>query len=92
MPYRKCSFCNHNNKVNKSVKYFKLSKHILLSLGLPANYGDFICSDHFEPSDISNGKLIPTSVPTFLHRKSCTEHDHGYKSSKTLTGKILLEY
>ena len=78
MPYRKCSFCNQNNKVNTSVSYFKLTKHILLELGLPDNYGDFICSDHFQSSDVSNGKLLPTSVPNFLHRKSTTELDHDY--------------
>ena len=89
MPYRKCSFCSNNNKVKKEANYFKLSKHILQSLGLPDNYGDHICSDHFVPSDISNGKLLPTSVPTFLHRKSCSEHDHGYQSAQPLAGKNL---
>ena len=58
MPYRKCSFCSNNNKVKKEANYFKLSKHILQSLGLPDNYGDHICSDHFVPSDISNGKIV----------------------------------
>ena len=62
------------------MSYFKLTEHILFSLSLPKNYGDFICSDHFLASDVKFGKLIASSLPTFLHRKSVTEHDHGYKS------------
>ena len=78
MPFRKCSFCSNNNKNSESVNFFKITNHILDYLGLPEDYGTFICCEHFEKSDIKNNKLVPGSVPYFLHHKSTKEHDHGY--------------
>ena len=59
------------------------------TLGLPEEYGQFICSEHFVNSDIENNKLKPGSVPSFLHYQSTKDHDHGYAANNVL-GRIIV--
>ena len=89
MPFKKCSFCSNNNKNNGNVSYFKITEHILDNLGLPSDYGQHICSEHFLASDIKNKRLIEGSLPSLLHLKSSKEHDHGYAAHSALTIKTL---
>ena len=88
MPFKKCSFCSNNNRININVLYFKLTPHILNMLALPENYGQFICSEHFSENDIENNKLKDLSFPEFLHNRSNLEHDHSYAEFRNLEGKL----
>ena len=84
MPFKKCSFCSNNNKNSKNVSYFKITEHIRDNLGLPSDYGQHICGEHFLASDIKNKRLIEGSLPSLLHLKSAKEHDHGYAAQSAI--------
>ena len=92
MPFRKCSFCSNNNKNSENVRFFKTTKCILDYLGLPEDYGMFICCEHFQGTDITNNKLAPGSISYFLHKKSTMEHDHGCYAAGILFGMCLRKY
>ena len=84
MPFKKCSFCSNNNKNNQTVSFYQITKKILEHLGLPMDYGQYICSEHFLKSDIENNRLKSESVPSLLHFKSIKEHDHGFAAINIL--------
>ena len=69
---------------NQTVSFYQITKKILEHLGLPMDYGQYICSEHFLKSDIENNRLKSESVPSLLHFKSIKEHDHGYAAINIL--------
>ena len=84
MPFKKCTFCSNNNKNNQTASFYVITEKILENLGLPKDYGKYICSEHFLKSDIENNRLKPESVPSLLHFQSSKEHDHGYAANNIL--------
>ena len=84
MPYQCCHFCGATSNTVSDRSFFRLKNDIKETLHITEDrwiHYKYICSAHFETSDILSGernKLAAGAFPVVFPLKELVNHDHTY--------------